>query len=144
MGTNVPGSHARTKSEPFEGRTDQPVSLAVKRPGRPRGKKPGGIAANPVRMRAAALMLGGPVSFKQLVGSQIGKREHILAAVIIPWFTIKDGRYKLTPRGRDEYVEAMDGPEPVQPVECTEVVAAQVVARPVARPAGRRGASIKK
>lgn len=96
-------------------------------PGRDSSKKikrKGEFAKKLVRLRAAALMLAGPITANALYNARvgdkhIGTREEIANGVIAPWFTMVNGMFKLTPRGRDEYVEAMDAhadaPETVEP-----------------------------
>ena len=80
----------------------------------------GAFAKSATRLKAAQFMLGGPVTFSGMLDAKIGNREALMKAVIAPWFTMTgNGRYKLTEQGRDEYVEAMDGPgdEPEGPAE---------------------------
>ena len=71
----------------------------------------GAFSKSATRLKAAQFMLGGPVTFNGMLAAKIGNREALMKAVIAPWFTMTDnGRYKLTEQGRDEDVEAMDGP----------------------------------
>ncbi len=117
---------------PSSGVSDTNPSPALRRgPGRPRKERPVGeplpvtgrataakrttseFTKSVVRMRAAKLMLAGPITPAALYGSKIGKRAAITSVVIAPWFsTTRDGQFKLTTLGRDEFVEAMDSPAP--------------------------------
>jgi hypothetical protein len=79
------------------------------------GRRIGGaFGKDPVRVAAAKRMLGGPVSLALLSGirkdnGRLVSNNDLAKAVIAPWFTYGDGHYRLTMKGRDEYIEMMDG-----------------------------------
>lgn len=89
-------------------------------PGRPpaAGRTAGEFGRSVIRLRAARLMLAGPITSAALYGSKIGKRAAITSVVIAPWFTqTADGQFKLTMQGRNEFIEVMDGPSEPDPDE---------------------------